>query len=120
MKLLNLTSVLVLSACAANVATRVLPREDATVSVISVAREESTAAGANIETANRYCKAKDGEAVFLDEQSEYQGVLTRSGEDAARVAKKIPVIGDSLTSDEDYRVTTRFKCLPAVGSGASG
>lgn len=118
MKFARLVPVLVLSACAANVATRLLPREDATVSAISVAREESTAAAANVKEATSYCKRKGGEAVFLDEQSEYQGVLTERSE--ARVVKSIPVIGDHLTSDEDYRVTTRFKCLPADGSGKRG
>lgn len=106
-------ALLLLSACAADVSTRVLPREDGTISAISVAREEATAAVSNIEKADGYCKAQDRQAVYLDEETEYQGVLTKRGEAASRILKRIPSIGDEVTSDEDYRVTTRFKCLPA-------
>jgi hypothetical protein len=101
-----------LSACAANVATRVLPREDGTISAISVAREESIAASASVKEANRYCDKQDGTAVFLDEETLYQGIWRKQTGGVDRVVKNIPVIGDKLTSDEDYQVTTRFKCLP--------
>jgi hypothetical protein len=90
-----------------------LPREDGTVSAISVAREESTAALACVKQANEYCEERDERAVFLDEETHYQGVLTERTAGFARVAKNIPFLGDELTSDEDYRVTTRFRCLPA-------
>jgi hypothetical protein len=109
----SLVAILLLSACATDVATRVLPREDGTISAISVARAEDVAATANVEKANRYCEERDGRAIFIDEETEYQGILTKRGEAASRIIKKIPGIDGELTSDEDYRVTTRFKCLPS-------
>jgi hypothetical protein len=108
-----LTSATLLAACATDVATRVLPREDGTIAAISVAREEAAAADANVKKANRYCEKQEGTAVFLEEETEYQGVLTTRGEAAARIIKRVPVLAENLTSDEDYRVTTCFKCLPA-------
>jgi hypothetical protein len=100
------------SACAARVSTRMLPREDGTVAAISVAREESTAAVAGVKRANEYCEQRAARAVFLGEETKYQGVLTERTSRVARVARNVPFLGDELTSDEDYRVTTRFKCLP--------
>ena len=105
--------VLLLSACATDEGTRVLPREDGTITAISIARDEATAAGANVKKANRYCEKQHQRAVFLDEKSDYRGILPQQGEAAGRVLKKIPVIGEDLTSDADYQVTTNFKCLPA-------
>ena len=67
---------------------------------------------ARAEEAKNYCKDKARTAVFLEEQTEYQGVLTERGRGIARVIKNIPGVGDEVTSDEDYRVTTRFKCVP--------
>lgn len=109
----TLVAILLLSACAADVATRVLPREDGTISAISVARQEEVAATANVEKANRYCEEQDRRAVFVDEETEYQGILTKRGEVVSKIIKKIPGVDGELTSDEDYRVTTRFKCLPS-------
>lgn len=109
----SLVAVLLLSACASDVATRILPREDGTISAISVAREETGAAGANVEQANQYCEKQARRAVFLAEKTEYQGVLTKQGEAAARVIKKFPVFGEDMSSDDDFQVTTSFKCLPA-------
>ena len=97
-----------------------MPREDGTNSAISVAREESTAAIACIEEANAYCKERARRAVFLTEQTEYQGVLTERGRGIARVISKIPGVGDEITSDEDYRVTARFKCVPLEQSPELG
>jgi len=110
-RLTPLGSVLLLTACAASPTTRMLPREDGTISAISLARDESVAELAGIDEANSYCKQKGATAVFLDEKTEYQGVLTEKGRGVARVVKNIPGIGDKVTSDEDYRVTTRFKCV---------
>jgi hypothetical protein len=89
-----------------------LPREDGSITAVSLAREESVAEIAGIDEAKSYCKEKAATAVFLDEQTEYQGVLTRRGGGIARVLRNIPGVGDKITTDEDYRVTTRFKCLP--------
>jgi hypothetical protein len=110
-----LLAALLLSACASypkDVPTRILPREDGSISAISVAGEADVAATANVEKANRYCEAQGGRAVFSDEETEYQGVLTRRGESISKVIKRIPGADGDLTSDEDYRVTTLFKCLP--------
>jgi len=106
---------LLISACASvpkDVPTRILPREDGSISAISVAGEADTAATANVEKANRYCEAQGGRAVFSDEETEYQGILTRRGETISKVIKRIPGAEGDLTSNDDYRVTTRFKCLP--------
>ena len=100
-----------LLSCLNNVDSRLLPREDGTVSVISVAREESPAAARNVIEANRYCEKQSRKAVFGDEQTEYRGVLTNRGTTLARIVKNIPVVGSRLTSDEDFRVTTSFKCI---------
>lgn len=100
-----------LSCCFNDVNTRLLPREDGSVSAVSVAREESAAASQNVVEANRHCEGQGRRAVFGDEQTEYQGVLTKRGGAIARVAKAIPGVGGQLTSDEDYRVTTSFKCV---------
>ena len=94
-----------------NVDSRLLPREDGSVSIVSVAREESPAAARNVIEANRYCEKQDRKAVFGEEQTEYQGVLTKRGEPLARIAKNIPGVGGKVTSDEDFRVTTSFKCI---------
>ena len=110
-----LIAVLLLSGCAndpAAVPTRILPREDGTISAISVAGEADVAATANVEKANRYCEAQGGRAVFSDEETEYQGILTKRGETISKVIKRIPGADGDVTSDEDYRVTTRFKCQP--------
>ena len=48
-----LVAFLFLSCCGNDVDSRVLPREDGTVSVVSVAREESPAAARNVSEANR-------------------------------------------------------------------
>jgi hypothetical protein len=116
MRSLLLVAVLLLSACAngatdANdVPTRIVPRDDGTISAISVAETEDVAATANVEKANRYCEAQGSRAVFSDEETEYQGILTRRGEGISKVLKRIPGANGDITSDEDYRVTTRFKC----------
>src|SRR5512134_404783 len=89
---------LFLSCCANNVDSRLLPREDGTVSVISVAREESPAAARNVAEANRYCEKQSRRAVFGDEQTEYRGVLTTRGATLARIVKNIPGVGSRLTS----------------------
>ena len=104
-------SLLLSSCCLNDVDSRLLPREDGTVSVVSVAREESPAAARNVIEANRYCEKQGRRAVFGDEQTEYQGVLTNRGTTLARIAKNIPGVGSRLTSDEDFRVTTSFKCI---------
>ena len=106
-----LVAFLFLSCCLNNVDSRLLPREDGTVSVVSVAREESPAAARNVIEANRYCEKQSRKAVFGDEQTEYQGVLTNRGTTLARIVKNIPGVGSRLTSDEDFRVTTSFKCV---------
>ncbi len=100
-----------LSGCFNSVATRLLPREDGSLSAVSVAREESPAASRNVVEANRHCEDQGRRAVFGEEQTEYQGVLTKRGEALARIAKAIPGFGGQLTSDEDYRVTTSFRCV---------
>ena len=87
-----------------------MPREDGTISSVALAREEANASTASVEAANDYCKERTTQAVFIDQQTEYQGVLTDHGK-IARVVKKIPVVGDEISSDDDYRVTTRFKCV---------
>jgi hypothetical protein len=100
-----------LSCCMTSVDSRLLPREDGTISAISVARDESPAAARNVSEANRYCEEQDKNAVFASETTEYQGVLTQRGGALARIAKNIPAVGSRLTSDEDYRVTTTFRCV---------
>ena len=117
-KLPTVISALWLSACATDVSTRLLPRDDGTISAISVAREEAKAAGANVDEANRYCEKHDATAVFIEEETEYQGVLTKRGESATRIINKIPILKDNLTSDEDYQVTTGFKCQPSEARAA--
>ena len=102
---------LFVSCCRNHVDSRLLPREDGSVSVVSVAREESPAAARNVIEANRYCERQGRKAVFGEEQTEYQGVLTKRGEPVARIAKNIPGVGSRVTSDEDFRVTTSFKCI---------
>ena len=106
-----LVAFLFLSCCRNHVDSRLLPREDGSVSVVSVAREESPAAASNVIEANRYCEKQGRKAVFGEEQTEYQGVLTKRGEPLARIAKNIPGVGSRVTSDEDFRVTTSFKCI---------
>ena len=106
-----LAALLFLSCSHNNVNSRLLPREDGSVFVVSVAREESPAAARNVIEANRYCEKQDRKAVFGEEQTEYQGVLTKRGEPLARIAKNIPGVGSRVTSDEDFRVTTSFKCI---------
>jgi hypothetical protein len=88
-----------------------MPREDGSISAVSLAREESTAAIASVDHANRYCQERARRAVFLSQQTEYQGVLTERGGGIARVVKNIPAVGEKLASDQDYRVTSRFKCV---------
>jgi hypothetical protein len=110
-----LLAALLISACASSprdVPTRFLPREDGTISAISVAGEADVAATANVEKANRYCEAQGGRAVFSAEETKYQGIPTKQGETISKVYKRIPGAPGDLTSDEDYRVTTEFKCLP--------
>jgi hypothetical protein len=106
-----LAAFLFLSCCHDPVTSRLLPQEDGSVSVVSVAREESPAAARNVIEANRYCEKQSRKAVFGEEQTEYQGVLTKRGEPLARIAKNIPGVGSKVTSDEDFRVTTSFKCI---------
>jgi hypothetical protein len=106
-----LVAFLFLSCCHNKVDSRLLPREDGSVSVVSVAREESPAAKRNVSEANRYCEKQSRKAVFGDEQTEYQGVLTKRGSALARIVKNVPGVGSRLTSDEDFRVTTSFKCI---------
>jgi hypothetical protein len=89
-----------------------MPREDGSISAVSVARVESKAASENVAEANRYCEKRAQTAVFTNEDTEYQGVLTERGGKLARIVRNIPAVGDRLTSDEDYRVTTQFKCVP--------
>ena len=108
-----LVAFLFLSCCHNNVDSRLLPREDGTVSVVSVAREETPAATRNVIEANRNCEKQGRRAVFGDEQTEYQGVLTNRGTTLARIVENIPGVGSRLTSDEDFRVTTSFKCIVA-------
>jgi hypothetical protein len=87
-----LIAVLLFSGCATHpaVPTRILPREDGTISAISVAGEADVAATANVEKANRYCEAQGERAVFADEETKYQGIPTRQGETIAKVFKRIP------------------------------
>jgi hypothetical protein len=106
-----LMAFLFLSCAHDHVDSRLLPRQDGSVSVVSVAREESPAAAKNVVEANRYCKKQNRKAVFGEEQTEYRGVLTKSGEPFAKIAKNIPGVGDKVTSDEDFRVTTTFTCV---------
>ena len=104
--------VLLLLSCSHNdVDSRLLPREDGSVTVVSVARDQSPAAHRNVIEANRYCEKLNRRAVFGEEQTEYQGVLTKRGEPIVRIAKKIPGVGSKVTSDDDFRVTTSFKCV---------
>jgi hypothetical protein len=113
-------SVLMLGGCASNppdVPTRILPREDGSISAVSVAGEADVASTANVEKAHRYCESQGARAVFSDEETEYQGILTKRGEAISKVIKRIPGAEDEVTSDEDYRVTTRFRCQPAPPAG---
>ena len=106
-----LVAFLFLSCSHISVNSRLLPREDGSVSVVSVAREEWPAAERNVSEANRYCEKQSRTAVFGEEQTEYQGILTKRGSTLARIVKNIPTVGSRLTSDEDFRVTTSFKCI---------
>ena len=106
-----LLSVLLAACCSARVETRMMPREDGSISAVSVSRRESRAAMQNVDEANLYYEKLNRKAVFGDEETVYQGLLTRRGGGVARIVKNIPAVGGRLTSDEDYRVTTRFKCV---------
>jgi putative hemolysin len=106
-----LACALCLTACATHTPSWILPRDDGTAAAVSLSRQEADASIASVAAANDYCKERGRTAVFLKEQTEYQGVLTERGGGIARVAKNIPVVGDKLSSDEDFRVTARFKCV---------
>jgi hypothetical protein len=109
--LVIILTVFFLSACSSTpTSTRLMPRSDGTISAISTARDESIAAIASTKEAKRYCTEQKKSAVFLDESTEYQGILTSRG---ARTVRNIPTIGRGLTSDEDFRVTVSFRCETA-------
>src|SRR5262245_14574380 len=93
-RLALISCALCIAACASPAPRWVLPREDGTNSAISLAREESTASLACVAAAQDYCNERALRPVFLSEQTEYQGVLTGRGEKLARVARRIPVVGD--------------------------
>jgi hypothetical protein len=99
-----------LSGCATQLPTLLLPRQDGTISAVTVARDASAATAASVDKATEYCRKQKGVAVFLEEDVEYQGVLTEGG---ARTVRNVPYVGKALTSDEDFQVTAKFRCQKA-------
>ena len=125
---------LVLNACS-TASVRVMPGEDGVHTVVSKDIESDDAEEEAIDAANKYCKDRKQEAVFVKtEATKYKGSMNEDTRKNVRNASKVGMIlggagtvgdrtrgagavlgtagtvGYGMTSDRDYVSEVKFKC----------
>lgn len=111
------SGLLVLAGCAINAHTTVMPMEDNTYQAISTSRSGQDALDDNVKKASETCQKQGKSYAVVSQKNYYEGVdpnlkkMANMASDVAFFSKSgafVPT--QSLSSDDDYKVVTVFRC----------
>jgi hypothetical protein len=109
-------SVLIMTGCATFVDTTVFPAEGNLYHAVSTSSTESAAMKDGLKKAENTCNKQKKSFIVVSQHTEYHGVdprmkrMANVASDAAFFSAGAFVPTSGLTSDDDYKVTTVFKC----------
>lgn len=110
-------SLLALVGCAMNAHTTIMPMEDSTYQAISTSRSGQDALDDNVKKASETCQKQGKSYAVVSQNNYYQGVdpnlkkMANMASDVAFFSKSGAFVPThSLSSDDDYKVVTVFRC----------